>query len=340
LSNGTVTGVLALPYSDYEELQMSSTRPSRSLFLALLICALVSDPLRAQSGKKAAGAAPAGLASDGKVTGTLTLNGTKFALTHIYGRKREAWPADAKILGADSVDELSCGIVELIATNGPLSEATIASILQHEYRGSEKIRGVRFVIDGAGKKWEPMFLLETGAVKGYGMTQTSGEISGGSRFLGKVTSKNEEVAQVRVIDVSFDTAIQLQYSRLETEKGERIPDARLKEEFLRMLPGQWTIERWVGLGCTTATGTLVVGERTSPGAFQGMFSITTSKGDELEEDVTISISGTKVHFEGGKVSVPPNIWGRDVLDLELWQDLLIGTNTSGTEFMVFRKSTD
>lgn len=319
---------------------MSSTRLSRSLFLALVVCALMSDPLRAQSGKKAAAASPSVLASDGTVTGTLTLNGTKFTLTHIYGRKREAWPADARILGVDSVDELSCGIFELIATNRALSETTIASILQHEYRGSEKIRGVRFVIDGAGKKWEPMFLLETGAVKGYGMTQTSGEIQGGSRFIGKVTSKNEEVTQVRVIDVSFDTAVQLQYARLETENVERIPVARLKEEFLRMMPGQWTIERWVGFGCTTATGTLVVGERTSPGAFQGMFSITTSKGDELEEGVTISISGTKVHFEGGKVSVPANIWGRDVLDLELWQDLLIGTNASGTEFMVFRKSTE
>ncbi len=316
---------------------MSSRRPSWSLFLVLLVYALATNPLRAQS-KKAAGAAPAaGLASEGKVEGTLTLNGTKFPLTHIYGRKREAWPADAKILGVDSVDELSCGIFELIATNGPLSEATIASILQHEYRGSEKIRGVRVVIDTAGQKWEPMYLLENGAVKPYGVTQTSGEISGGQRFAGKIASKNEEVTQVRVIDFSFDTPVQLQFSRLETETIERIPDARFKEEFLRMLPGEWKIERWLGLGCTTATGTLVVGERTSPGAFQGMFSITTSKGDELEEDVTISTSGTKVHFEGGKVSVPENIWGRDVLDLELWQDLLIGTNASGTEFMVFRK---
>ena len=305
---------------------MSSKRPSRFLFLVLLVCTLAP-----------AAAAPSGLASDGTVTGTLTLNGTKHTLTHIYGRKREAWPADAKILGVDSVDDLSCGIFELIATNGPLSEATLASILQHEYRGSEKIRGVRLVIDTAGQRWEPMYLLETGAVKPYGMTQTSGELSGGARWTGKVASKNEEVTQVRMIDMSFDTAVKLQFARLETENAERIPDARFKEEFLRMLPGEWKIERWVGIGCTTATGTLVVGERISPGAFKGMFTITTSKGDELEEDVTISTTGTKVHFEGGKVSVPENIWGRDVLDLELWQDLLIGTNTSGTEFMVFRK---
>jgi hypothetical protein len=49
---------------------------------------------------------------------------------------------------AKDVDDLSCGIVELILTNAALPEATLASILENDYRGSEKIRGVRFVIDG------------------------------------------------------------------------------------------------------------------------------------------------------------------------------------------------
>ena len=59
------------------------------------------------------------------------------------------------------------------------------------------------------------------------------------------------------------------------------------------------------------------GERTSPHEFHGTFHLTTSKGDTLEEEVTISTSGTKVHFEGGKVSVPDTIWVRDVLDVDL-----------------------
>jgi hypothetical protein len=305
---------------------MSFVRGSCALFIALFVCGVVSTS-----------AAPAGVASDGTVTGALTVNGKKFPLTHVYGRKREAWPADAKALGVDSVDDLSCGIVELIFTNEALPEAQLASILQNDYKGSEKIRGVRFVIDGSGKgKWETMFLLESGAVRGYGMTQTSGSIEGGRRFTGNVSCKNEEVTQVRMFDVTFDTGFRVQYSRTETEGAERIPEGRFADEFLTALPGEWKIERWLGLGCTTATGTLVVGERASPRAFQGKFLITTSKGDEIEEEVTISISGSKVHVEGGRVSVPESIWVRDVFDLELWEGLMVG-NTA-TDFMVLRKT--
>ncbi len=299
---------------------MSSIRVSVALLLALFVCV----PLQAEP-------------SNGTVTGALTINGTKFPLTHVYGRKREAWPADVKVLGADDIEELSCGIVDLIFTNAALSEATIASILQNEYQGSDKIRGIRFVVDGSGKyKWETLFLLDSGAVKGYGMTQSSGSITSGRRYTGQVSLKNEQVTQVRMFDVSFDTGITAQYSRTETEGVERVPESRLKDEFLKMLPGEWTIERWVGLGCTRASGTLVVGERNSPSAFQGKFLITTSNGDEIEEEVTISALGGKVHVEGGKVSVPESIWMRDVFDLELWQDLMVGNTAS--DFVVLRKS--
>jgi hypothetical protein len=246
---------------------MSSTRLSRPAFLALLICGVAALPLRAATPKKQTRtpAPPAGVPSDGTVTGALTVNGTKSPLTHIYGRKREAWPADAKALDAKDVDELSCGIVELILTNAALPEATIASILQNDYRGSETIRGVRFVIDGSGKyKWTSMFLLESGAEQGWGMTQTSGSISTGRHYTGKIELRNEQVTQVRIYNVSFDTTVKVQYTRTETEAAERIPDGRFAEEFLKVLPGEWKIERWLGLGCTTASGTLAVGERTSP----------------------------------------------------------------------------
>jgi len=301
----------------------------KSFALALLVCAVASAPLRAQPRKQA-------VASDGTVTGTLTVNGKKFTLTHIYGRKREAWPVDAQVLGIDEGSDLSCGIVDLIATNAALPEATIASILQNDYRGSDKIRGVRFVVDGSGKyEWETMFLLESGAVKGYGFTQTNGSITSGRRYTGKVASRNEDAPDVRVFDLSFDTPVKVQYSATETESAERIPDARFAEEFLRMLPGEWKIERWLGLGCTTASGTLVVGERSSPRAFSGTLHITTSKGDEIFVLVTISTAGTKVHLEGGKVSVPESVWIRDVLDFELWQNLLVGS--TATDFVVLRK---
>ena len=274
--------------------------------------------------------------SDGTVSGALTVNGKKFPLTHIYARKREAWPADAKDLGLKDVSELSCGIVELIATNAALPEATIASILQNDYHGSEKIRGVRLLIDGAGSKWQPLFLLESGSVHGYGMTQSSAEIEGGGRFKGNVSCRNDDVTQVRMFDVTFDVPLKIQYTRTEAETAERIPNDRFAEEFLKSLPGEWKIERWLGLGCATAGGTLSVGERVSPRAFRGTFHITTSKGEAVEEEVTISTSGTKVHLEGGKVSVPESIWMRDVLDLDLWKGLMIGNNA--TDFVVLRRT--
>jgi len=302
---------------------MSSTR-----LFALLLAAAVAAPLCAESRK----AVP----SDGTVTGALTVNGKKFPLTHIYARKREAWPADAKELDLHEGQELTCGIVEVIATNAALPEATLAAILQNDYHGSEKIRGIRLLIDTAGNKWEPLFLLESGSVHGYGTTQSSAKIEGGSRFKGEVSVKNEEVTQVRMFDVSFDVPLKVQYSRTEAENAERIPDGHFDEEFVKMMPGEWKIERWLGLSCTTAVGTLVIGERISPHAFRGTFHIKTSKGDDLEEDATISTSGTKVHIEGGQVSPSDRGWTRDVLDLDLWKNLMIGSNA--TDFVVLRRS--
>jgi hypothetical protein len=308
-----------------------------ALFVCLLAGALSaqtkSAPKKSTAAKKTT--RPAGVATDGTVKGTLTLNGEKFPLTHVYGRKREAWPADAKLLEADNVGELSCGIVELLFVNTALSEETIAAILQNDYKGSEKIRGVRFVIDGSGKyKWESMYLEESGAVAVYGMTQTSGSIEAGRRYVGEVSSRNQQVTQTRLFEVSFDTGVKVQYLRTEAEGLERIPESRLTEEFLKTLPGEWEIVRWLGISCTTAAGRLSVGERTSPHAFQARFQIALSNGTVVEEDAILSVAGSMVHVEGGKVS-PPDVWMRDVLDLELYENLLIGNNA--TDFVVLQK---
>lgn len=300
---------------------MSSTR----LAIVLLIAAV---PLYAESPKSAP--------KSGTVTGTLTVNGTKYPLTHIYGRKREAWPADAKDLDVKDVHEITCGIVDLIMTNVALPESTLAAILQNDYHGSKKIRGVRLLIDTAGDKWQPLFLLESGCVHGYGMTDTSAEMEGGLRFSGKVSVRNQDVTQERMFDVTFDTPMEVHYARTEAETAERIPDERFADELVKMLPGTWTIERWLELGCETASGTLEVGERISPRAFRGVFHVTTSDGNKADEEATISITGTKVHIEGGKVSVPESIWTRDVLDLDVWKNLMIGNNA--TDFVVLRRS--
>jgi hypothetical protein len=275
-------------------------------------------------------------AGDGTVKGALTLNGKKFPLTNAYARKREAWPVDAKRLGADNVEDLTCGIIDVLLTNEPLSNKTIASILQDDYKGSETIRGVRFVIDGSGKhKWANVFLLQEGSVTGYGMTQSSGSITTGRHYTGEVHVSNQEVTQTRQFDVEFDVVVSPQFTRTELDNAEAIPADKFAAAYMKSLPGRWEIERWLGLGCLTATGTLDVGEEVSPRKFRGVFKIATSNNDVIEEDVTISMSGKLVHFEGGKVSVPESIWIRDVVDLELWQDLMIGNNAS--DFLVLRK---
>jgi hypothetical protein len=173
-------------------------------------------------------------------------------------------------------------------------------------------------------------------VHGYGMTDSRASVDCNRRLKGQISVKNEDVTQVRMFDISFDVPLKVQYACTEAEGAARIPDDRFAEEFLKAMSGQWKIERRLGLGCTTASGTLVIEERISPRAFRGTFHITTSKGDKVEEEVTISTSETKVHIQGEKVNVPESIWIRDVYDLDFWKDLMIGNNA--TDFVVLRRS--
>jgi hypothetical protein len=266
---------------------------------------------------------------DGTVKGNLTINGRKYPLTHIYGRKREAWPTDAKQLGADNVEDLTCGVVELLMTNEPLSNAAIAGILQNDYKGSKTIRGVRLIIDGSGKyKWTHNFLLDSGAVQGFGMTQTNGSIDAGKRWTGHVECRNEEVNEVRSFSLTFDAKVRPQFTQ--TETAEAIPADKLADEFVRNLPGEWTVTRWAGLGCWSATGTLSVTEHSSPHQFRGVFHLEAAPGGAVDEDMTITLNGSKVHFEGGSVSVPETVWTRDAFDMELRKDLLVGTAPDAT----------
>ena len=298
---------------------MSYTRLPRVLCLALMFCGVV--PLRA--------------AGDGTVKGTLTVNGKKFPLTHIYARKREAWPADKKALSAD---DLSCGVVDLIVTSAALPEKTIAGILQGDYRGSGKIRGARMVIDGSGQNhWATTFLLESGETHGDGETDTEVRIEGGgSRYSGRVRCRNQDVTDERMLDVTFETPVKLQYMHTEAENVERIPDDRFAEEFVKTLPGEWKIVRWASFACVTIDGTLVVGERINPHTFRAVFHVTASTGEELEEDATISISGTKVHLVGERIRGAKSDWKPDTIDLDLFRNLMVGD--SALEYLVLRKN--
>lgn len=281
-------------------------------------------------------------ADDGTVKGTLTLDGKVIPLHHIYARKREAWPADVKELNVDGMDDLSCGIVDVVMTNVPLSAAALTSILQHEYHGSETIRGVCLTFEGAGKhSYVHTFLLASGATKGFGMTQSSGEIKEEhGRVIGAVKCKNEETLEVRVFNISFDTGVRLQYSHSEAEP---VPAEQFPDEYVRAMPGTWNVERWVELGCASASGTLSIVERSRPNEFRGMFRLVVKvpgKPDaDVEEDVTVTRNGTKVHLEGGEVrGADASSWTRDVLDFELRKGLLVGGSV--TDSVVLRKAQD
>ncbi len=293
-----------------------TARPRTSLYIAfmlkksLLLILLITAPLFA-------------VETDGTVTGTLTVNGKKFVLAHLYARKREAWPTDAKQLGAENVEELSCGVVELLMTNEPLSNATITSILQNDYKGSKTIRGVQLIVDAGGKyKWTENFLLESGPVDTVGITQTNGGIEAGKRWTGHVECNNQFVNETRAFSVKFDAKIRPQFTI--EEKAEAIPADKVADEFLHNMQGDWTVAFWRGVGCWSATGTLSVTERSSPHQFAGVFHLEAEPGGAVDEDMTITLNGSKVHFEGGKVSVPETTWTRDVFDAELRKDLMIG----------------
>jgi hypothetical protein len=134
------------------------------------------------------------------------------------------------------------------------------------------------------------------------------------------------VTKIRELDFTFDAPVKLQYSVTETESAQAIPPAALPDEFVKSLPGTWTIERFVGVGCWWVTGTFEVGERVSPHEFQARFKVlgwTNGESSKIEEDGVISLTGTKVHFEGGKITSEDERWTKDDLDCELWKDLIV-----------------
>jgi hypothetical protein len=321
---------------------MSAIRFSLSLSVALLAtpASLFADkPPAAKAAKTGAGKSTKAAASstkasakppavsEGTVTGTLKLNDKTYALKYVYVRKREVWPSDTKALRVETVEDLPCGIVEMLFTNEPLPDATITAILHNEYHGSPTIRGVRLISDGTGKRdWTTRYLLDTGSVEGFGMTDSSGSIETGGHYKGHVESRNQDVTKIRELDFTFDAPVKLQYSVTETESAQAITPAALPDEFVKSLPGTWTIERFVGVGCWYATGTLEIGERTSPHEFQSKFKVVgvaNGKSSDVEEDGVISLAGTKVHFEGGKITSEEKAWTKDNLDCDLWKDLLV-----------------
>jgi hypothetical protein len=274
-----------------------------------------------------ASAKPPVAASEGTITGTLKLNDKTYPLKYVYARKREVWPSDTKALGVKAAEDLPCGIVEMLFTNEPLPDATITAILHNEYQGSPTVRGVRFISDGSGKRdWTTRYLLDTGAVEAFGMTQSNGSIETGAHYKGHAESRNQEVTKTRDLDVTFDAPVKLQYSVTETESAQAILPAALPDEFVKSLPGTWTIDRFVGVGCWYATGTLEIGERISPHEFQSKFTVVGvagGKSSDVEEDGVISLAGTRVHFEGGKITSEEKGWTKDNLDCDLWKDLLV-----------------
>ena len=96
------------------------------------------------------------------------------------------------------------------------------------------------------------------------------------------------------------------------------------------------------LGCSSATGALLIVEQSGPHEFRGTFHLIVSTPGQpdksVEEDVTVTRNGTMVHLEGGEIRGDDASWTRDVLDFELRRDLLVGGAV--TDSVVLKKTQD
>ncbi|HEY7547458.1 MAG TPA: hypothetical protein VID27_21355, partial [Blastocatellia bacterium] len=237
----------------------------------------------------------------GTVAGTLTLDGKAITLGYIYAQRREARPSDAERFKLKDDETLDAGVIDLIATNLPLTEKTINDLISDRYRGSNTTRGIWLIIDSSQKHdLVRNFLLQSGVVAGgagTSMVMSSGDarIEHG-RFSGKLECKIEEVTTLRMYSFTFDAL--LKHLPFEAPVKSAISPDQFVKDFQKIMPGQWKIERWWADNGHTTTGTLTVAEKFDGEEFRGVLHLISSTGVTVDEDVIITRQGTKIHFEG------------------------------------------
>lgn len=268
--------------------------------------------------------------TNGVVVGTLTIGGEVTKLRHVFAQRREARPADATRFELKDGEGLRAGVIDLIATNEPLSDAAMADLIEQRYQGS-RIRGVWLLLDPSNAhSLRSFFLLATGALPsamGTAMSSSEGsaQVEHG-KLTGKLAGRIQEVSTLKTYEVLFDTPLEARPFEVDPNRQTLATEA---------MPGSWTIERWWAENGSATQGTLVIDE----GGTTGTFRFLLADGQVFEEAVTITRQGTQLRLEG---RVPEGArWNPDTLDLDLRGDLLIGKNqdTGGvTASVVLRKT--
>jgi hypothetical protein len=283
-----------------------------------------TKPPAAQATKTAVATRP------GTVTGTLKLDGEAIALRYVHAQRREARPSDAEQFQLKDGQKFEGGVIDLIVGNQPLTKKTMAKIVENKYRGSNTIRGVWQIFEPSGKYPSVHnFLLQSGTVPVEGPGRAFETWSKGDariergRFSGKLQFKLEEITTTKIYSFSFDAPLKIAPFEVKTPKT-AVSAEQLLEDFQKIMPGEWTIERWWADSGHSYAGTLSVDEKLDEEEFRSTLHIGVSK-DMPVEEFTITRQGTKIHFQG---SVPPGTgtkWHADTLDFDLRGDLLVGS---------------
>src|SRR5262249_32180890 len=230
------------------------------------------------------------------VIGNVNLESKETKVDWIYSQRREAAQADLDRFKMGQNEKLEGGVIDIFATNKEINEKTMQQILDNKYYGSG-IRGVWLLIDCTQKhSYLSYFLTQTGAV--LGATGTYQESSDGKveikkgKMNGKLEYRVQQVTKLFSYSVLFDMPLILrpyetQAASVSAEQSESV------------LPGKWSIERWWDENGGSTAGTLTI-DMPNEGKLAGTFHFL-YKDTEYVEDVAITRSGTKIHFEG---SVP------------------------------------
>ncbi len=93
------------------------------------------------------------------------------------------------------------------------------------------------------------------------------------------------------------------------------------------LLGTWIVKRWEDASGDQHKGSLLISDRDNQTNLRGLFTIVTPSGRTVEQEMTITLDGEKIHMEG-EVTKGTMYWSRDVLDFTLEGSVMRGRGVS------------
>ena len=163
--------------------------------------------------------------------GKLVIDGKSTELRHAYARKR------AFRLPAPE------GLIDLLMTNLPLEEDELNGVLEVKYGGSDKLRGLWLIFDGAGAYKGERLLLQSGSVSAKGSVViesfqgTDKTRVENNRVKGQIQANIQSSGRITGFDVSFDVPVAARFVDTGSVKTSVQPQQFLKD-FQTVMPGQ------------------------------------------------------------------------------------------------------